>query len=124
MDNLVIFQSKPINIAIWIIFAGIVLMHVTDALLGLAAKRARATVKRVEKSVDANALDKREYYLSLINVSRLNIFSSIFAVLNLLLHVGEFVCLLYVKATLAEIMFLLMISSAIALTVNKIKGEE
>lgn len=121
MDSFVIFQNKPI---IWIILSVIVIMYVIDAALGIVGKRMRATIKGIEENGEENVIDKREYYLSLINISRLNICSAIVAVVNLLLHVGEFVCLLFIKATLAEIMFLLMISIALALTVNNIKGED
>ena len=118
MDKFVIF-SKPV---VWILLSVIVLLYVADVVLSKYISKLRASLADKEAGSDAESLGV-EYYQSLINVNKIQMISHVIAGINIAVHVGEFVCMLLIKATPAEILFLLMISSALVLTANRIKGE-
>ena len=119
MGDLVIF-SKPV---IWIILSVIVVMYAVDVIICKIKAKYSARVKEIE-ALDEGAQAGGEYYLALLSASKLGTFSSVAAGVNMALHVGMLVALLLVKATPAEMLFLIMVSVACALTASRIKGEE
>ena len=119
MDDLVIF-SKP---AVWIILSVIVVMYAIDVIICRFKAKFSAQLKGFEaQSEDAQL--SGDYYRALLTVSKYGMFSSVVAGVNMALHVGMLVTLMLVKATPAEMLFLIMVSVACALTANRIKGEE
>ena len=119
MGDLVIF-SKPV---IWIILSVIVIMYAVDVVICKYKAKFSARVKEIE-SLGEESRVRGDYYVALLSVSKYGTFSSVVAGINMALHVGMLVALLLVKATPAEMLFLIMISVACALTANRIKGEE
>ena len=121
MDKLVIF-SKPV---IWVMLSFIVAMYIADVILNRLLSKRRAQIEEFKVQGESNS-DQNSvgYYRLLINIGRLKVFSVITAAINMVFHVMQLVALLYIKAKPEEVLFILLISIALALTVNMIKAEE
>ncbi len=119
MDGTVIF-SKPL---VWVLMALIVAAHIGDAVLYKLILHLRTRAKKSECR-ERDGSGEREYYLLLIKLSRAELFKNILAAANLALHLAAFIYMLFIKASPEEMLFLLMISVALALTVSRIKKEE
>lgn len=118
MDKFVIF-SKPL---VWVLLTLIIVAYVGDAALHKLILHLRTRTKESECR-ERDVTGEREYYLLLIKLSRAELFKNILAAVNLALHLAAFAYMLFIKASLEEMLFLLMISVALALTVSRIKKE-
>lgn len=116
MDTFVIF-SKPL---VWVLITLIVAAYVGDAVTDRLIPRFRARTEKLKEEAPLG----EEYALSLVELGKLQLLRSVIAVTNMLVHFGEFIYMLFIKATLPEMLFMLMISVALALTVSRIRKWE
>ena len=130
MENYIIFKSPMV----WVLLSAIAAIYVADTVLN---RFIFSYQKKVDYFVNAAQTEQVRYKLDCYNAARefqkisslsfsLNIMrfcTMLITVANLALHVWEMIYLLTIKAKPEEVLFLLMISIALALTSNGIKKE-
>ena len=130
MDKYIIFSTPMV----WVLLSVIAAIYFADTVLNRVIFSFQSKVDllvhdaqtaQVKFKIDCyNAVSEFQKISSLSFYLAIMRFSTVIITLaNLGLHIGELVLLLTVKATPEEVLFLLMISIALALTSNGIKRE-
>ena len=131
MDKYIIF-SKPM---VWVILSVIAAIYIADTVLNRfifsCQKRidmlvSRAQTEQIKFKIDYYNAASEFQKISALSF-RLSIMKFITAVITLAglgLHIWELILLLTIKAKPDEVLFLLMISIALALTSNGLKRED
>ncbi len=131
MDKYIIFSTPMV----WVLLSVVVLTYVVETVLH---KLICGYQKKIDKMVNNAQTEQIKYKIDYYNAAQdfkkisnlttalaaTRILSVVVMLINLAIHVSGFIGLLLIKATLEEMLFLLMLSIAIALTANRIKGEE
>ena len=107
MDDLVIFK----NALVWILLAVIAASYVVDVVVSrlVGKKRAEAlAIKTQAEEINPEGQLGGEYYQAVLKAERLGFISTAAAGIGMLIHLGMFATLLCIKATLKEMLFLLM----------------
>jgi len=131
MDEYIIFSTPMV----WVLLSVVVLMYVVETVLHILISRYQKKIDAMVSNAQTEQIKyKIDYYNAAQDFKRISslstalaamkILSLIATVINLAVHVSGFIGLLFIKAKLEETLFLLMISIALALTANRIKGEE
>lgn len=131
MDEYIIFSTPMV----WVLLSVVVLMYVVETVLHILISRYQKKIDTMVSNAQTEQIKyKIDYYNAAQDFKRISslstalaamkILSLIATVINLAVHVLGFIGLLFIKAKLEETLFLLMISIALALTANRIKGEE
>lgn len=131
MDKYIIFSTPMV----WVLLSVAVLMYVVEAVLH---KLICVYLQRVDDMVSNAQREQIKYKIDYYNAAQdfkrisnlttalavMRLLATIFTLVNLAVHVSGFIGLIIIKASLEEVLFLLMLSIALALTANRIKGEE
>lgn len=131
MDKYIIFSTPMV----WVLLSVVVLAYVVETVLHRLISAYRKKIDTMVSNAQKEQIKyKIDYYNAAQDFKKISSLSTALAVMkicsvtvaliNLAVHVSGFIGLLFIKAKLEETLFLLIISIALALTANRIKGEE